>query len=281
MWAKACAAVSESVADPSHVVFFIRDATSVYIGMPILAGISFSESGKSAAIPPLLLIHGSGGSRLDWPPGLRELSGSHVTALDLPGHGDSSPPARDTVVDYATAVAGLLGALGIDKTILAGHSLGGAIALQVALSYPEKVHGLVLVGTGARLRVHPEIMDRILTDPADTAGLIASWAYAEAAPQTVRDATLSQLLRQDPSVVWGDYRACHHFDVMANLGAISVPSLVIVGRQDRMTPVKYSEYLARNIPDAELVVIENAGHMVTLEQPEPVRGAIAQWIRSH
>jgi pimeloyl-ACP methyl ester carboxylesterase len=79
-------------------------------------------------------------------------------------------------------------------------------------------------------------------------------------------------------VAWGDYIACDTFDMRERLTAIRVPTLVVCGREDRMTPVKYSEFLAQRIPQAELSVIEQAGHMVMLEQPAAFNAALGDWL---
>ncbi len=248
--------------------------------MPVADGIYYAETGAGAPATPLVLIHGSGGSHLDWPGSLRRMVGRRVLTLDLPGHGRSVLPGRDTVADYAADITGLFNALAIPNAIVAGHSLGGAIALQLAVSYPKRIAGLILVGTGARLRVHPDILDHIIPDPMATGALIVEWEYAADTPQTMKDRSREVLLGTDPRVVWGDYSACNRFDIIADLGRITAPALVIVGDQDRMTPVKYSEYLVKNLPNAKRVVIEKAGHMVALEQSEAVAQAVREWIGS-
>ena len=75
-----------------------------------------------------------------------------------------------------------------------------------------------------------------------------------------------------------DLSACDKFDVMARVEEIAIPALVIVGANDVMTPVRYAEYLGRELPDAEVVVVPDAGHFVTLEQPEAVNDAIARFL---
>jgi pimeloyl-ACP methyl ester carboxylesterase len=169
--------------------------------MPTVGGMYYAETGAKmeAAAPPILLIHGSGGSHLDWPGSLRRIVGRRVLTLDLPGHGRSTPPGRETAADYAADVIGLLDALAIDTAIVAGHSLGGAIALQLALSHPERIAGLNLVGTGARLRVHSAILDHILPEPVPTAALIVQWEYAPGTSQAILDRSQRQLLKSRAS----------------------------------------------------------------------------------
>ena len=229
------------------------------------------------AHPPILLIHGAGGSHLDWPGVLRRIPGRRVLTIDLPGHGKSVGPGRDTVADYAADVVRLLDGLSVPRVIAEGQSMGGAITLQLGLSYPDQVAGLILVGTGARLRVHPDILDKILADPEATMARIIAWEYAPETSQDWRDRGLQRLRMVDPAVIHGDYDACNHFNVMDQLGAIITPALVIVGAADQMTPVKYGEYLAQHLPHARLSVIGHAGHMVSLEQSAAVLAAIQEW----
>jgi pimeloyl-ACP methyl ester carboxylesterase len=158
--------------------------------------------------------------------------------------------------------------------------MGGAVAQTVALTHPERVTGLILVGTGARLRVVPRILDLFREDPPRGAGLVASLAYSPTTePGTVVEA--EQALSETPAVVTvGDYLACDGFDVMARLGAIRVPTLVLVGRDDRLTPPKYAAFLASQIPNARLVEIAAAGHFPQLEQPRVVNAAIRDFLAS-
>jgi pimeloyl-ACP methyl ester carboxylesterase len=247
--------------------------------MPAYDGIYYTEAGPhDPAPPPILLIHGAGGSRLDWPGVLRRLPGRKVLTVDLPGHGKSTGPGRERMVDYAADLAGLLEGLAICRVIVVGHSMGGAVGLQLALAYPDRIAGLILLGAGARLRVHPDILNCIMSDPVSTTALIVSQEYAEGTPRASLDRGQRLMQAVDPNVIFGDLKACDRFDVMAQLGQIAAPALVIVGAEDRLTPVKYSEYLARNIPRAQLVVIEHAGHMVMLEQPEAVSIAVQEWL---
>lgn len=226
----------------------------------------------------LVLVHGAGGSHLDWPTPLRRLKGANVYDLDLPGHGRSEGPGRSSIAGYRDCLLAFLDALGLEKAIVVGHSMGGGIALDFALHYPDRLAGLILVGSGARLRVLPAILTGILSDFEATADLVLDYAYGPAASEQLKRLGRQRLLKTLPEVLHGDYAACDAFDVMECLGEVRCPALAIVGTADVLTPPKYSVYLRDHIPGAELVLVDAAGHMVMLEKPEVVAKAVSKFI---
>lgn len=227
---------------------------------------------------PVVLIHGAGGSHLHWPAELRNLPGSEVLAVDLPGHGRSPGPGRDSIAGYAEVVQTLMAALAMPRAILCGHSMGGAIAQWLALERPGLVAGLVLVGTGAKLRVAPELVGGVLDDTESAVVLMVDWSYGPAASPVLKAAGLSAMRQVDPAVLYGDLVACDRFDTRQRLPEIQAPTLVIGATADRMTPWKFSQYLADQIPRAELVTIQDAGHMMTLEAPDQVAAAVSRFV---
>ena len=226
----------------------------------------------------LALVHGAGGSHLDWPAPLRRLSGTNVYALDLPGHGRSEGPGRGSITAYRDFLLAFLDALGLERAIVVGHSMGGAIALDFALYYPDRLAGLILVGSGARLRVVPAILTGILSDFEATVDLVCDYAYGPSISEQLKRLGRQRLLKTPPQALHGDYAACDAFDVMDRLGEVRCPTLAIVGAADRLTPPKYSVYLRDHIPGAELALVDAAGHMVMLEKPEVVSRAISKFI---
>lgn len=249
--------------------------------MPILHGLFVAPTGAISADPPVILIHGAYGSHLDWPAALRRMNSTRVLVLDLPGHGKSPGAGRDSISAYADDVIGLLDGLNIERAIFAGHSMGGAIALTLALDAPQRVAGLILIGTGARLRVHPSILGNLLNDTEAVARQITGWVWSTNAPPKALERTRAQILALDPLITLGDFQACNRFDVTGRLGDIAVPTLIITGSEDRMVTPKHSEYLAAHIAGAKLVIIQNAGHMVALEQPTLVAAQIEAWRAAH
>jgi len=238
----------------------------------------YTSSRGAADGPTLVLVHGAGGTRLHWPAQLRRLPGATVYTLDLPGHGRSARPGCDTVADYAQAVAAFLDAVEARPATIVGHSMGGAVALQLALDFAGRVAGLVLVATGARLRVAPAIMEGIRTNFTGSVDLITRFAWsAQASPRLARLG--QQALREAGSdTLVGDFTACDRFDVMERLGEIGVPTLVVTGSADQMTPVKYAHFLVEHIAGAHLVTVASAGHMVMLEQPAEVAQAVQDFL---
>jgi pimeloyl-ACP methyl ester carboxylesterase len=215
--------------------------------------------------PSLLLIHGAGGTLMHWPAELRRLASCDVYALDLPGHGGSGGQGRSDVSAYAETVRDFAQALRLRPFVLVGHSMGGAIALELALQSSVRLAGLVLVGTGARLRVAPEILGGILDDFDATARLLAEWSHAGQVPPALLDIYVRRLRAVPLAVIHDDFLACNRFDRLADVCHIAVPTLIICGADDRMTPVKYSRYLAEQIPGAGLVIVPGGGHMALLE----------------
>lgn len=226
----------------------------------------------------VVLVHGAGGSHVHWPAALRRLPGATVYALDLPGHGRSEGEGRRSIGAYRDVVRAFLEAAGLERAVLVGHSMGGAIALEVALRYPQRLAGLVLVGSGARLRVAPALLQALREDYPRAVETLVQWLFAESASEQARRAARRQLLEANPQVVYGDFLACDAFDVMGELPRVETPTLVLCGTEDRMTPLKYSEYLAAHIPGARLEAIPGGGHMVMLEQSEPVAQAVAAFL---
>jgi pimeloyl-ACP methyl ester carboxylesterase len=152
--------------------------------------------------------------------------------------------------------------------------MGGGISLDVALRYPTRVAGLGLVGTGARLRVVPTILDGIYQDFEAAVKLICDFAFGpEASPEMTRQGR-RQMAETPPDVLHGDFSACDTFDVMERLDEIAVPAVVVCGTEDLLTPVKYSTYLCDHIAGATLHLVEGAGHMVMVEKPQAVIEAL-------
>jgi pimeloyl-ACP methyl ester carboxylesterase len=228
----------------------------------------------------LVLVHGAGGSHLDWPAPLRRLKGANVYDLDLPGHGRSEGTGRSSISAYRDFLLAFLDASGLERAIVVGHSMGGAIALDFALHYPDRLAGLILVGSGARLRVAPAILTGILSDFETTVDLICDYAFGPSATEQLKRLGRQRLLKTPPEVLHGDYSACDAFNVMEHLGEVHCPTLVIGGTADRLTPPKYSAYLRDHIPGAELVLVDAAGHMAMLEKPEVVARAVSKFIAS-
>ncbi|MDP3047781.1 MAG: alpha/beta hydrolase [Chloroflexota bacterium] len=227
---------------------------------------------------PVVFIHGAGGNRLLWGSQLRGLSSAQrVVALDLPGHGRSDGPGMATIGSYAEVAAEVLGRLG-SAAVLVGHSMGGGVALQLALEWPGLVAGLVLLGTGGRLRVAPSLLGGLQDDFGGAVEAITGLAFATATASAIRKRGEGALLAAGPATLLGDFQACDSFDVLARLGEIHFPCLVICGAEDRLTPVKYSESLARGIPGARLQVIPSAGHMAMLEEPAAVSQSIFSFV---
>jgi pimeloyl-ACP methyl ester carboxylesterase len=239
-----------------------------------------SASDLASRRPPLLLLHGAGGTHMHWPAALRRLPDRNVYAIDLPGHGKSAGPGRDSIAAYCDVVYSFVQALGLELVTLAGHSMGGAVVQEFALHYPGRLAGIVLVGTGARLRVAPAILDGIRSDFPATVRAVADWVHDKNVPEQLKRLYVQRTLENDPQVMYGDFYACDQFDRRADVGRIATPALVICGVNDVMTPPKFSESLAQSLPNARLTLIPNAGHMVALEAPEEVTAVVAAFLRA-
>jgi pimeloyl-ACP methyl ester carboxylesterase len=230
------------------------------------------------AAPNLILVHGAGGSHLNWPAELQSLPGINVYALDLPGHGQSQAPARQSVDAYAGDLAGFVGALALRQVIVCGHSMGGAIAMTLALSGLREQVALVLIGTGARLRVNELILGQIRQDYAAAVSTLLQYSWSQNTPAELVEADRQARLEVDPAIVYGDYMACDSFDIMSRVNDILIPTLVISGTADQLTPEKYGKYLADQISQAEFVTITGGGHMMAQEQPRLVASVVAKFL---
>jgi pimeloyl-ACP methyl ester carboxylesterase len=181
------------------------------------------------------------------------------------------------MADHARDLLALLDVLELDRAVMVGHSMCGAIALTLALDAPDRVAGLGLVGTGARLRVSPSIL-QATADPeafAAAAEGMADWFFGPSASPALRSEFAGGLRGLPAAVVHGDFLACDAFDVRERLGEIRMPTAVVCGDADRSTPPRYSEFLQAHIAGARLTLIPGAGHMVALEAPAATVAALA------
>jgi pimeloyl-ACP methyl ester carboxylesterase len=231
----------------------------------------------------VLYVHGTGCNGQVWLPHITAIADAHTAvAIDLPGHGRSPGRGFRGVGDYAYFVVELTKALGWDRCVVAGHSLGGAIALLTALHHGELLDGLILVDTGARLRVDPALFRgaRAAAEAGRAPATDRSWGFASATPQSVVDAVQQLTVDTDPAVTLQDWIADDTFDVMSRVKSVRVPTLTMCGAQDRLTPVKYHQFLAAQIPGCQLAIVQEAGHWMFWEQPETFTRTVRSFLDS-
>ena len=156
--------------------------------------------------------------------------------------------------------------------------MGGAIVQALTLTYPDLIKGVVLVGTGARLKVLPLILNGIKNDFEETVRKINQLSYSRKNPPLLIERGISDLMRCRPEVLYGDYLACDRFDILKEVEKIYLPTLILCGDDDELTPVKYSQFLQSRIKGSELESLSNAGHMVMMESPRAFNEKIREFI---
>ncbi len=242
--------------------------------------------------PVLIFVHGLSGSWQNWLENLPELARDHrVVALDLPGFGESELPAqRISMAGYADVVDGVLEQLGVDTADLVGNSMGGLVALEVALRFPSRVRRLVLVSPagisaqgllGDRAMVALRRSERLITGyngfwaaRADRvsrrAGLRRQLLRASAAHPDLLPAPLaSEQLKVSGRPGFLDaLEAIIRTSIRPRLGDVACPTLIVWGTADRLVPVRDAERFARGIRGSTVVRYADTGHVAMLERPE-------------
>ena len=225
----------------------------------------------------LLFIHGSGANGNVWL--LQKKRFPDADAPDLPGHPAGKVCAG--VEEYCDWLHGYIGEKRYTDVVLAGHSLGGGIALMHAVKYPGDLKGIILVGSGGRLRVLPLIIEAIsgrLNDPQGWMKELVEPLYGTVDEVTLRE-ILPGLAAVGPAAQLNDFRCCDEFDIMEKVPQIKLPAHCIVGELDNMTPPKYSQYLVKSMPDCGISIIEGGSHLCFLEKPGAVNDAIAAFLK--
>jgi 3-oxoadipate enol-lactonase len=245
--------------------------------------IGYDEAGHGEATP-IVFLHGVGSDKSVWHPQLAHFSADRrAIAFDYPGYSDSDPaPAGTSRDDYAAAILAAMRGLGVERAHVCGLSLGGVIAIALHHQAPEASASLILADTFA---VHPNgqaIYERSIAASADMAALARGRVdalLAAPADDAVRTEVVETMSRIDPAAFCIGAEAVWLADQRERAAAIGVPTLVICGEQDTVTPRELSDELARLVPGARIQVINDAGHLGNLEQPHEFNRVIEDFIR--
>jgi 3-oxoadipate enol-lactonase len=250
----------------------------------------FQEAGQGT---PLVLLHAFPLSSELWRPQLETaFDGFRVIAPDLPGFGRSPDFDGDPSVEHmANAVMALLETLQIRRCILGGLSMGGYTALAFARLFPEALRGLILCDTRAEADAPEAKANRdkmIALAQSEGARAIADTMLPKLLGETtqaqnpqVMEAVRNIALAQRPVAIANALRALRDRpDSLDLLPQITVPTLVVVGEEDSITPLGAAQTLAENIPNAQLDIIPRAGHLSNIEQPEKFNAALREFMGS-
>jgi len=264
---------------------------------------SAADAQDASAAQPLVFVHGLSGS---WPNWLEQLpvfgAERRVIAMDLPGFGHSPMPReRISISGYARLLDRLLDELGVDAPALVGNSMGGLIAAELAIAFPQRAERLVLVsaagisttGHPGALRVLPAL-SRLQTVLAGTGAWVASKSEMLARRARAREALLSVVTRHPgrlPAALAAEQLrgagkpgfiqalgAVLDYDVRARLPEIACPTLIVWGERDRLIPVGDAAVFARLIPDSREVIFADTGHMAMLERPAAFNALLEQFL---
>jgi pimeloyl-ACP methyl ester carboxylesterase len=227
----------------------------------------------------LVFIHGSGGDHTRWVYQYSKMKDDfNIAAMELPGHGESGGSGEQDISRYVEWVRKSLPVFGISKPVIVGHSLGAAIALTFAIHHGDLLSAIVPFGGGVKMPVNPFILEQVRKDPAAVMAMTAKIAVAK--KNRERLAKILSEGKVNPDILYGDFLACDRLDISDAVKQIKVPTLIICGTEDKMTPPANSEALRDSIPGAQLVLIAEAGHLVMMEDPEAFNNALKIFVDS-
>ncbi len=236
-------------------------------------------------LPCVVFLHGAGLDHSVWALLARAFAhhGFGVLAPDLPGHGRSAGAPLASIAALAYWTAALIAAAGIPAARLVGHSMGSLVVLETAARHPDKVTALGLISTAAPMRVSDDLLKAAKSNGHAAIDRIAIWGHGyratlggSLAPGLWMLGGNERLLeRARQGVIYADLSACNDYrDALAAAAKVAVPSIVIQGTRDLMTPAKGGRAIAAAIPGCRVAMIEGAGHMLMSERPDEVLAAL-------
>lgn len=245
--------------------------------------IGYEQAGAGEATP-IVFLHGVGSDKSVWRPQLAFFGQSRRTiAFDYPGYGDSDPaPEGTTRDDYASAIISGMQELGVDRAHVCGLSLGGVVAIAISHADPDRCASLVLADSFA---AHPDgqgIYERGVAASSDLRALAESRVdilLAQPADAGVRSEVVETMVRIDPAAYRIGAEAVWLADQRERAHDVRVPTLVLCGSEDRITPPALSRELTHIIPGARYEPVEGAGHIGNLERPEEFNTLVNAFIR--
>jgi 3-oxoadipate enol-lactonase len=245
--------------------------------------IGYSEAGQGERTP-IVFLHGVGSDRSVWRPQLEHFAAERrAVAFDYPGYGDSDPAREGTRRDdFAAAILSAMSGLGIGRAHVCGLSLGGVVAIAMNALEPDRCASLVLADTFAE---HPEgraIYERSAAASENMRALAEARVdvlLAQPADPAVRSEVIETMARIDPAAYRIGAEAVWLADQRDRAHDIRVPTLVLCGAEDRITPPALSHALQRLVPGAQYAEIERAGHLSNLDRPDEFNTLVGAFIR--
>jgi pimeloyl-ACP methyl ester carboxylesterase len=257
-------------------------------GRPV--GIATGDRPFDPALPCCVLVHGAQNDSFVWAQVARGLAGPSLAVLapDLPGHGQSGGtplPSIERMADWLVTLLEKIGAGTTAPLILAGHSMGSLIALEVAARLPQRVRRLVMVGTAVPMPVAPPLLDAARDAPADAMAMINRWSHSPLAARGARgghglwlpNLALRLMERQPAATLRNDLSACNAYaGGMDAAACLACPVTLVAGTADRMTPLKAARAWAAALRAAaptvaiERVELPGVGHALPTEAPAAV-----------
>lgn len=182
---------------------------------------------------------------------------------------------------YVDVVKTLIESFKPEKLILGGHSMGGVVIQEYYFRYPKDISALILCATGGRMRVSHIIFDSIKPDYQKYLNSLGNGTFFKKVSKELIENAVLEASQIDPDVTYRDFKICDAFDTLDKTNSIDVPCVIICGKYDQLTPVKYSQFFHDGIKNSELYIIDKAGHGVILEKPKEVNKAIERFIDNH
>jgi pimeloyl-ACP methyl ester carboxylesterase len=238
----------------------------------------YEEYGKGK---PIVLVHGAQGTVEGFEGMVKTLRKKNRLIMpSLPGRSGSESMHGDVTIErYSDHVAHLLERIGIEKTVIGGCSMGGLVSLSFCLAHPSMMLALVLINTGARMPIDERVVKLFDEDCEGMTKLATSMGYSKKTPKDVIEKGLTYSMNCPKEASVTDMAATGKFDARERLHEIKVPTLIMTGSDDILTPLPMSEFLNKGIAGSTLRVIKDAGHSSIIERPREIAEEIIRFLR--
>ncbi len=237
----------------------------------------------------IVFVHGAGMDHTVWTMFARHFARHqrNVISVDLPGHGRSGGEPKSSIEAMADWIAALLDCLGVEQAALTGHSLGSLVALDFAARHGDRTRALAMVGTTAPMPVSDAILDASAANDHAAFDMLTEYGYSKRhlyggnsnPGMWMVGSTLRLFERSRPGVLHADMNACNQYlQGLERASAVTCPVLLVLGKGDRLTPVRATLPLQDALPDSRVVVLDSSGHTLMTEAPNALLDALRDFL---